>query len=352
MKKTIVAVRLIAVSMLISLGVSAQNLNINVSGQQDGITDSEWPLDAKNTTILVNVCNLDGGTLGVQPYKIRPLISIPNELVTIENVDLPTGWTILSNNGADIRFSNGTDLIGAGECRDIVIHVKPTAKGGPLSVTSIISYSNGVAPGNVFGAQTPGNDPADDNSTTFILVGSPLPVTLISFTAARENKTALLNWATTSETNSDRFEIQHSLTGKDWNKIGVITSNGESSAKIDYSFTDKNVAQGENLYRLKMIDKDATFAYSRIQSITFDGITSEAVSIYPNPSTDRVFVQDMDLSQVKQVSIMDMNGRAVFSSNSLTSNGISVSKFIAGTYVLHIANINGSVSNHKIVIAK
>lgn len=208
--------------------------------------------------------------------------------------------------------------------------------------------SNGNAPNG------PGtNDVNDDDTRAVTYVNGPLPVTLTAFTVAKEGTTAHLNWSTTQETNSDYFEIQRSLTGKDWNVLGKVSSHGESAVELKYNFTDVSPVSGsENLYRLKMVDKDATFAYSRIQSLKFDGQTGPAVSIYPNPSSDRVFVQDMDLAQVKQVSIMDMNGRAVFSSNAVNSNGINVSKFNSGTYIVHITNINGSVSNHKIVIAK
>ncbi|MCF0054850.1 T9SS type A sorting domain-containing protein [Dyadobacter sp. CY356] len=190
------------------------------------------------------------------------------------------------------------------------------------------------------------------NQATITVNAIPLPVTLTVFKVTKEGKIARLNWETTEETNSDHFEIQHSISGKDWNKIGTVDSHGDSKVRNVYSFTDVNPATGENLYRLKMIDRDATFAYSRIQSVKFDGLGAPAVSIYPNPSADRVFVQDMDLAQVKQVSILDMNGRALFSSNKVTADGINVSKFTPGTYILHIKNVNGTVSNHKIVIAK
>ncbi|MBE9461415.1 Ig-like domain-containing protein [Dyadobacter subterraneus] len=208
-------------------------------------------------------------------------------------------------------------------------------------ITSTITYTVTDTHGNT---STP---------ATITINATPLPVTLTVFKVSKEGQTARLNWATTAETNSDRFEIQHSVTGKDWHVIGSVNSHGESTVENKYNFTDnKPVLGSENLYRLKMIDKDATFAYSRIQSMKFEGSNGPAVSVYPNPSTDKVFVQDMDLSLVKQVAIIDMNGRTVFSSNTVSSNGINVSKLISGTYILHITNVNGMVSNHKIVIAK
>jgi CshA-type fibril repeat protein len=190
------------------------------------------------------------------------------------------------------------------------------------------------------------------NQATITLNATPLPVTLVSFSVKKEGTVSILNWATTMETNSDRFEIQRSLSGKEWSEIGSVDSHRESTVKQTYTFTDKNPSQGENLYRLKMIDRDATYAYSRIQSVKFDGAGTPAISIYPNPSSDKVFLQDADLAQVKQASILDMTGRAVFSSSKVDSSGINVSKLIPGTYILHVTNLNGSSSSHKFVIVR
>ncbi len=255
-------------------------------------------------------------------------------------------WTVQTANPTpttsqiQLRNNNSALVYNAG----CIIHipVKAVAAGSAgINVTS-----------TVFGPGVSDPNGVNQSANSIMVITPVLPVTLVSFTAAKENGAANLNWATTAETNSDRFEIEHSVTGKDWNKIGTVLSNGESTVKRNYAFTDKNVVNGENLYRLKMIDKDATFAYSRIQSVKFDGLNNTVASIFPNPSSDKIFLQDTDLSLVKQVSILDMNGRAVFSSNKVSADGINVSKFISGTYILHVANVNGSVSNHKIVIAK
>lgn len=192
---------------------------------------------------------------------------------------------------------------------------------------------------------------------TVTVTTNPLPVTLSSFHVTREGTIARLNWATTEETNSDHFEIQHSLTGKDWNKIGTVDSHGDSKVRNVYSFNDTNPASGglsngENLYRLKMIDKDQTFAYSRIQSVKFEGLTSLLVSTYPNPSADRVFIKDADLNSIKLASIIDMNGRTVFNTNKVDSNGINLSSLAQGTYILHITSLNGLSSSHKIMVVR
>ena len=49
----------------------------------------------------------------------------------------------------------------------------------------------------------------------------PLPVTLTSFNVKKEGQSAFMSWSTTMETNSDRFEIENSKEGKNWNLIPI-----------------------------------------------------------------------------------------------------------------------------------
>jgi hypothetical protein len=189
----------------------------------------------------------------------------------------------------------------------------------------------------------------------------PLPVTLISFNVTKEGQTALLKWSTSAETNSDRFEIERSLNGKTWNKIGMVDSYGESTVLRDYQYVDYTPASGvpshggpshgENLYRLKMVDKDATFAYSRIQSIKFDGNAPD-LSIYPNPSTDKLNIRDY--TNVKEMVISDLNGRLVYQSASFSQeNGtVDIKNLAEGMYIVKLTRLNGKISTHKIVINK
>lgn len=98
---------------------------------------------------------------------------------------------------------------------------------------------------------------------------------------AQSPPTTYKSWTTTAESNSDRFEIERSLNGKQWEKIGTVEAQGESAATIDYSFKDATPAGADNYYRLKMIDKDLTFTYSGVRSVSFDGNLS--LALYPNP---------------------------------------------------------------------
>jgi len=189
------------------------------------------------------------------------------------------------------------------------------------------------------------NNTTEDDYT--ILVDDPLPVTLTVFSASKEGESALLKWSTTAETNSDRFDIERSQNGKQWGVIGTRKSSGESASVKNYNFTDADPLDGENLYRLKMIDLDGTFAYSRIESLNF--ANSLKASFYPNPVADKLVINVADFGTVKNVKIFDANGRTVYQSLSVPSKEVDVQRLPTGLYVVQLINKNGTVVTRKII---
>lgn len=104
---------------------------------------------------------------------------------------------------------------------------------------------------------------------------TPLPVKLIAFTAKTHNGTNILNWQTASETNSDKFVIQRSADAKTFEDIAEIEATGESQSLIDYQYIDTAPLNGTNYYRLKQIDKDNSFTFSKIISVNIEAVLSE-----------------------------------------------------------------------------
>lgn len=204
---------------------------------------------------------------------------------------------------------------------------------------------------NYMGQNIPCNipSPAAANLPTLTLlpdITATLSETLVAFNAIREEDSALLTWNTTVETNSDHFDVEHSLNGKDWTRIGTVQAKGESETMQYYSFKDQGPASGENLYRLKMIDHDNSSADSRIQILTF----SKATSVYPNPliSGQLLNLETKDLSKISHVKIYDANGKQVYNSNKPTRQ-IDLNALGSGVYVVQITGTNGLVESHHIV---
>lgn len=250
-------------------------------------------------------------------------------------VDVTLTWDAASNLTA-LTSSNIANLIVVGYNADSLRWESLGKAGGTIGT---LAGSGSVTATNV----TLGNYSAFTFGANIAL-----PVTLVAFDARKEGSTASLTWSTTAETNSDRFEIERSRNGKIWSKIGTVASTGESKVLVKYSFADAAPLPGENLYRLKMVDKDETFAYSSIRSLTFDNISDQLA--YPNPARDVVYIQHAD--HVKSVSVIDLNGKTV-KETSITAGGtFRVDGLAAGMYLVKVVTKDGGVRSQKIIVAR
>ncbi|WP_353718770.1 T9SS type A sorting domain-containing protein [Dyadobacter sp. 676] len=177
-----------------------------------------------------------------------------------------------------------------------------------------------------------------------------MPVTLITFALQREGNVSKLEWATTEETGSDRFEIERSADGKNWSKIGQIPSHKESRELRRYSFVDDRPLAGSNYYRLRMVDLDETFAYSSVLHGEFE--KTAVGGIYPNPVRDRLFIKDVEPQTIKEVSIWSAAGTQVLKFKRQAVDGIDVSKLGSGIYMVRIEQTNGTLSTQKVIISR
>ena len=115
---------------------------------------------------------------------------------------------------------------------------------------------------------------------------------LKSFDALVNGKDVTLNWATTTEINSNGFEVQK-MINISWDSLTFVKGAGNSTTTIEYSYVDTNAGSGKIIYRLKLIDTDGSFSYSSavevniISSIEGDvNLTPTQFSLsqnYPNP---------------------------------------------------------------------
>ncbi|MBC8047150.1 MAG: hypothetical protein H7Y00_10170, partial [Fimbriimonadaceae bacterium] len=99
-----------------------------------------------------------------------------------------------------------------------------------------------------------------------------------------------LYWQTVNETNSKKFEIERSLSGIDFEFIAEVEAAGNSTAILNYYFTDDAPVFGNNYYRLKMIDADETFSYSNTINIYVKGENFNNFIIYPNPVNENLII--------------------------------------------------------------
>ena len=121
---------------------------------------------------------------------------------------------------------------------------------------------------------------------TFYTDGT-FPVELTSFSALIKNKSVNLVWHTATEQNNYGFEIQKSEVrsqNNQWTKVGFVKGNGNSNSTKEYSFADYSVTSGKYIYRLKQIDNDGKYEYSKEVEVDLGKPTTFALNQnYPNP---------------------------------------------------------------------
>ncbi|MVN76585.1 T9SS type A sorting domain-containing protein [Hymenobacter sp. HMF4947] len=132
---------------------------------------------------------------------------------------------------------------------------------------------------------------ASTNKVDNPLTGTaPLPVQLLSFTAARQGTAVRTAWATASETNSAYFVVQRSADGRTFADVQQVQAQGSSVVRHDYAALDATPLGGTSYYRLRQVDQDGTANYSPVVAVRFDGQAgAPALAAYPNPASGQGF---------------------------------------------------------------
>ena len=128
---------------------------------------------------------------------------------------------------------------------------------------------------------------ASAGTSTATISNITLPVKFLSFTAAKKDNSAILNWQIEDESAlTDHYEVERSLTGTGFESAIAIPAKNNGKSANTYTFTDANLSSlhssGVVYYRIKQIDKDGRAVYTEIKKVNMDGKALSA-SIYPNP---------------------------------------------------------------------
>ncbi len=111
-----------------------------------------------------------------------------------------------------------------------------------------------------------------------------IPVELVSFKADVNGSKVVLNWSTATETNNSGFNVERKTENTDWQTLSFISGFGTTTEKQSYSYLDNTVNEGKYSYRLKQIDFDGSFEYSKIVDVLINmPLEFSLEQNYPNP---------------------------------------------------------------------
>ncbi|MBK7292010.1 MAG: T9SS type A sorting domain-containing protein [Chitinophagaceae bacterium] len=220
---------------------------------------------------------------------------------------LPALW---ANTGENIGAGAGSD----GVTNGIMLAVNPTAGTRLTGASPVLTNSTGV----------------------FINFGinfGPLPVTLVSFTAAKQEKIVLLKWATATEIDNDYFIIERSSDGTNWETISQVPTQGNGSNLQYYQGKDMTPLSGVNFYRLKQVDIDGKFVYSKTVMVDMRHNNEQTLMLMPNPVIGdglTLILSDIEATNNCKILLYDMTGKItktynwplVKGTNNITINGM------------------------------
>ncbi len=200
---------------------------------------------------------------------------------------------------------------------------------------------------------------ADSNSET--LQGVALPIRLLSFHASKaDERSVLLQWVTSSEINSDFFDIERSIDGITWESIGSVKAAGYSQDQQEYRFLDDALPliRSEILlyYRLRLIDTDGRYDFSDIKGVNFRSLPLGELSVYPNPAYDMLNIDftGMEVAGSGTIEIYDNSGKSVFSRKGDTQGILllDITDFAAGTYYVNYTGQAGAIRKSFIKVQR
>ena len=115
--------------------------------------------------------------------------------------------------------------------------------------------------------------------------GTPFPIELVSFSSKIYDNNVILMWSTATEVNNYGFEVLRSHNRNEWGVLGFLEGHGNSNSPQSYNFTDDKIrAAGSYLYKLKQIDNDGKFTFSKTIEVNIGLPTKlELKQNYPNP---------------------------------------------------------------------
>ena len=303
------------------------------------------------TTLLTVTFGNNGITTPIAAGSVGMNISLPP---TIQYLALPQSVVALSGtfmskftwtyNSTSKNFSGVTNqAIAPSDFGTIIVKVV----GNIVTTAPIYTVAN-------LQRLNPAAYPNEDitNNSLFaalsVVPGSTTPITLLNFDAVKQGTTVLLTWKTSSELNSDHFDVEYSKDQSTWTSIGTVAAAGTSSTSRSYSLVHPNPVNGINYYRLKQVDIGGVYKYSEIRPVTFS--IKAGITIKPNPVVDMLYITSGNATMLQSVNVYSAEGKLLQQISKFnTADHIDMSRYPAGTYLIRIADAQGNTETHTIL---
>jgi hypothetical protein len=291
------------------------------------------------------------------PFSIAQPLPDESAIDAYANVLANAGATLPKRDAVDQRVVTETTN---GTATGVGTYGKLGIKDGPVAASNYATYNSTTPPDDNdhdgmadAWELSHGLDPANANDrntinaegytmlevylNTLIAVQN-LPLTFLSFEAnlgqGSGNQTQL-KWTTTNEINTSKFIVERSDDGGNFSAIAEVNANNTSGTH-QYVSLDQHPLKGISYYRLKQVDNDGKYTYSKVVAV--DLKLNKEVTLYPNPVGDSlIFMHPSSLSKAT-INLVSTNGKVAISVSAQPNTSqteIDVSSLKAGAYILN-----------------
>lgn len=247
---------------------------------------------------------------------------------------------VLSNNDYHFKIQlscRASNLVPAATYLNSAIAIANIGAATPATTVAVSDSSNN-GDSTLVDPNKNGNasDVGENEPTPFTL--TVLPVRFINADATlKDPNSVLVKWeVATPMQNAASFVVEYSVNGRIWNTAGTITIT--NNTKANWQYVHIGALNGNTYYRIKQVDNDGSFIYSRVMLVKKKANSS--FSIYPNPAGAYVAVSSSSNAVDRAtLQLLDATGRLVFTTPLISNNQeINTSVYPNGTYILRIVN--------------
>ncbi len=188
------------------------------------------------------------------------------------------------------------------------------------------------------------------SSSSLSLGTVPVEISSFDLEYIRNKDVIQLNWYTASEINLDRYVIQKSFDGEQWDEIAEIKSKAIGGANsYQYHDGDLYINDYPYYYRLKIIDLDGSFEYTEVKSIYLEkGRTNRIIpEFFPNPFENAFTLKNQE--EFEKLVINNLSGNKILEFQKPFDQTVDLSQFPDGIYFMVYTTITGDKGVEKLI---
>jgi len=314
-------------------------------------TETFTIVEMDNSAFNLPSCDFDGDEAVWIEIDIPANVAAATMMITLFDYNGCSGFFCQTNVTGALYSGSCASLTAVDDCIDLSTGVA-NVNAGP--------WSYAITPGTTYYFRlSEEDDQGGFAELLFELDSYALPVELSKFEGEPRESGNLIKWETASETNVDKFILEKSIDGVNWENMNEISAAGESDIPQFYEMLDRT-PQEKNYYRLRIEDLDDYFEYSDIifMENTMNENNPIELSVFPNPNHGKFSLQfsKNGIAKNKEIMITNSIGKMIYQEIIILEElenrtlDVDLSEYGSGMYFLTFVQDDGKIFSKSLII--